>query len=224
MAAPNRVGTETYNGSSGDPVTYSHTTTSATDLLTVAIAANGSEDILGVTFDGASLTLIHATTPSGNNRDTQVAIYGIVSPGAKTATISIDFGNSASCRSKCVNWTDVDTTSVAAATNYIDDWVANAGSSVSVLTSGGTSGNTLYAVGNHVTASSASWASAAFNEIAEHSALFVDAEYTTLPAGTTITWSSADENAAVLIELVAAGAAAIGATKAGTLALMGVGI
>ena len=212
MTAPSRVGTSTNNTGSGDPVTFSHTTTSDTDLLTVSFGITANETVVGVTFDGNALTLIHATTPSGNNRDVYMLTYGIVSPGAKTATVSIDFGNSAAVNTICHNWTDVDTASVAAATNFIDDAVNNGGSSTAILSSGGTSGNTLYAIGGHFTTSSATWASAAFTEIGEYpgGVDMVDGEYTSPPAGTTITWTSADENAAILIEIVAAGAGPAG--------------
>jgi hypothetical protein len=152
---------------------------------------------------------VHATTASGSGQDGQTAIYGLILAAAqknKTANVVITFGNAAATTAIVHNWTGVDTASLAAATNFISDAVNDSPSSTTVLSSGGSSGNTLYANGGiRINTRTATWAT--FAEIAEYAGglyTFVDAEYTSPPSGDTITWDGSDENVGVLIEIVAA--------------------
>lgn len=217
MPAPSRVGTPTINTSSANrtSVSFSHTTTGDTDLLLVTFILEGGETISGTPqFNSSDLTLIRDTGSTSNLADVRVYVYGMVSPGAVTANITATFTSNVNPSVViCRNWADTETASVVAATNFISEDVNFDPSTTSVLTSGGSSGNTLYAVGGFQGANGApvGWSSAAFSEITEGTTgpsttsdfAYADAEYTTLPAGTTITWSSDDENTAVLIELVA---------------------
>ena len=224
MAEPSRVGTSTIDVSSSNrsSVSFSHTTTADTDLLLVSFGVRGNESI-SVTpqFNSSDLTLVHDTGDTGSATDIRIYVYGVVAPGAVTANVTATYASSVNPDFViCRNWTDVVTTSVAAATNFISEDINTVGTSTSVLTSGGSSGNTLHAGGAAIGAKMrpVGWSSAAFNEITEGQTgtggttdfAFADAEYTTLPAGTTITWNDPDENTAVLIELVAAGAGPAG--------------
>ena len=210
---PSRVGTSTpYTGAAGNPITFSHTTSSDTELLLVSFHTSAAEIISSVTFDGIAMTSIHTTTASGSGQDGQTAVYGLILASAqknKTANVVLTFTNSAAVTVIAHNWNGVDTDSLAAATNFISDDVNDSPTTTSVLSSGGSSGNILYANGGHrQSAATASWGT--FTEIAEYAGglyKFVDADHTSLPAGDTITWSTSDENVGVLIEIVAAPAA-----------------
>ena len=216
MAVPSRVGSTTHNSSesSQSSISFTHTTDTGTELLIVKFQMRASEFITGTpTHNGDSLTLIR-DTGSGDVQTPRIYVYGRVSPDIGTYTISatLDSGAAPRCWSAS-NWQDVDTTSVAAATNFIDDTVNTSGSST-VLASGGTDGNRLLAFGGFRGADGdpVGWSSAAFVEDYEESSgtsntnsqICAEADYDTLPSGTTIGWSSSDDNAGVLIEIVAA--------------------
>lgn len=220
MVAPSRVGTPTIDTGSAfrQNISFSHTTTSDTDLLLVTFILEGAKGINPTPqFDGADLTLIRDTGDTGSNNDVRVLIYGMVSPGAVTANVTATYANNNNPDAIIVrNWTDTEISSVAAAANSISEDVNTSNSEFSVLSSGGVSGNTLYAVGGFQgeDGSEASWISEAFSVLANGTTggsanadfAYTDGEYTTLPAGTTIDWNASDQNTGVLIELVAFGA------------------
>ncbi len=218
MVAPTRVGTETINQSSAnrDPASFSHTTTVDTDLLLVCVLIEGAEAVAGTpTFDGNDLTLIHDTGVEGFS-DVRIYIYGRVSPGSVTGTVSVDFDSnvnpSAVC---CINYKDTDTASVAAATNFLSDDVNTIESDTGVHASGGSSGNTLFVVGCGQGADmEPSTVDNSFVEIWDEETGVsnvsdfghIGAELTTgLPSAVTITYGATDQNTSVLIELVVVG-------------------
>lgn len=240
MVAPSRVGTPTIDTSSSNrsSVSFSHTTTSATDLLTVAFMIEGAESI-SVTpqFNGNDLDLIHDTGSTADNNDVRIYVYGMVSPGAVTGNITATFTTVVNPSAIiCRNWTDTEVSSVAAATNFISSDINTSSTGTSVLASGGSSGNTLYAVGcfQGEDGQGLTWSSAVFTGLADNITggsttadfAFADGEYTTLPAGTTLEWNASDQNTAVLIELVALGAGPAGrimSSLAGAGGLAGLG-
>ena len=232
MVAPSRVGTTTHNSSesSQSSISFSHTCDTGTELLIVKFQMRATESISGTpTFNGDNLTLIR-DTGSGGVQTPRIYVYGRVNPDITTGTVSatLDSGAAPRCWSAS-NWQDVDTTSVAAATNFIDDTVNTSGSST-VLASGGSDGNILLAFGGFRGADGdpVGWSSATFNEDFEESSgtsnsnsqICAEADYDTLPSGTTIGWSASDDNAGVLIEIVAAPGADVDITvPQGNLAL-----
>ncbi len=217
VIGPTRVGSETIDNSSTgrDPASFSHTTTADTDILLVCILIEGAEAVTGTpTFDGDNLTLIHDTGSTGDNSSVRVYIYGKVSPGAKTATISVDFVSSVDPSAiSCINYMGVDTTSVAAATNYLSEDVNTVGTSTGVHASGGSNGNTLFVVGcgQNEDMQPAS-VDNDFVEIWDEQTGsgsddfgHIGAELTMgLPSAVTITYGASGDNTSVLIELVAA--------------------
>lgn len=219
MAAPSRVGTETTfiaggSGSGASSISFSHTTTAATNILIVAFAVEGNNSISSVQFNSTNMTLIRDTGSTADSRDIRIYIYGMVSPGNTTANVTATHSDANDpVIARCTNWTDAETSSVANATNFISEEQDTAPSTTAVLSSGGSSGNTLYAFGSQQSGTrTATWSSAAFTEIAEFETgtsttvdiSGVDGEYTSPPAGTTITWSTSEENTGVLIEIIAA--------------------
>lgn len=227
MPAPSRVGTETIDNSSSnrDPATATHTTTSDTDLLLVCVITLGNENVTGTpTFDSDNLTLIH-DVGQNNSSDVRIQIWGIVSPGAKTATVSVDFisGVDPSVLAM-INYKDVDTASVAAATNFINDDVNDVPTSTGVHASGGSLGNTLFVVGGGIGADmQPASVDNSFVEIWDEQTGtststdlgHIGAELLTgLGSGVTITYAVSDENTSVLIELVALVAAQDGIVMA----------
>lgn len=213
------VGTpSSYTGGAGNPITFSHTTTSTTELLLVSITTSAAETVSTVTFDSVSMSLIHGTTPSLVGQDSYSLVYGLVVPAAqknKTANCVVTFGNAAATTISADNYTGVDTTDLASATNYISDAVNDAPSSSTVLSSGGTSGNLMFGMaGIRTNTITASWGSLTeISELAGGLYVLTTADGPA-PDGDTVTWSGSDENAGVLIELVAASVSAtVGATS-----------
>lgn len=159
MATPSRVGSETtFTDTTGTltpakTVRLSHTTTADTDLLIFAVfhRENDSWGTDPATFDSTVMTLIAEKNDSTSSGDVAVRVYGLISPGAKTADCDFLFSNSPNPTAGiCINYTDVDTASVAAATNHLtgsgSPYSDNTGSGTTVVfTSGGSSGNQLLA-------------------------------------------------------------------------------
>jgi len=216
MPAPSRTGSETFNDSSSAVTShsYSHTTTSDTSLLLLVIHIEGNESISGTpTFDSANFTLITSQSATGSNGDTRSFIYGMVSPGAKTATISISFASNVNpSTSICINYKDTETSTVAAATNPIDDVQNTSTASTAVFSSGGASGNALFVatVGQGADMQPLSFDNS-FAEIWDRQTGTSNAAdfghggaelLTGLPSGVTCTFGATDENGGILIELL----------------------
>lgn len=237
MVAPTRVGADTISNSSvnRNPISFTHTTTSDTDILIVCILVEGGEfvDTPTPTFNSVDMTEI-ADTGSQSNSDVRLYAYGLVSPGAVTnGTVNFDFGSNLNpSAAVALNYTDSDTASVAAATNNISQDVNTSNTSTAVMASGGSSGNTLlaFACGQGSDMEPISW-SGSFAEIwdeetgADTNADFghAGAELTSgPPSGVTATFSTSDQNTGLMIEIVAAGGAAA-ADRIPLLTLQGAG-
>ena len=231
MPAPSRVGDITIDRdtTSEDLHTTTHTTTADTDLLLIIVSIEGAETIENATtWDGVEPGVIEIQTEALSNNECEFYIYGVVSPGAKTADFVTDFlANVNPYFVALINYTDVDTTDLATAVNLIDDVVnlTNQDPEDVTLSSGGSSGNTLVACGsiNRGLADDSSSMSDSFvkyidrdtNEPSQPTAggpsdiqTVVGELLTGLPSGVTITFGTGpDETSGVLIELVAAAAA-----------------
>lgn len=235
MVAPSRTGTGTTSPSSSNRnnLSISHTSTADTDMLIAAFIIEGQEEVTTTPqFDGNDMTLIHDTGPEAAS-DVRVLIYGIVSPGAVTANVTITFASNVNPSVVFItNWKDVESTSVGNGTNFISDDVNTAGTTTSVLASGGVSGNSLYSAGAFQGADGDA-ATIDNGSIIETGTTgpsnsldfaFIQAEILTgLPQSQTITWQADDENTAAMIELVAVGAGPVGGAVHG-LATLGVGL
>ena len=219
--AVTRVGSETIDNSSAnrDPASFSHTTTSDTDLLLVCVLIEGNEAVDGTpTFDSSNLTLIRDTGDTTSNSDVRIYVWGIVTPGAKTATISVNFTSnvnpSAIC---CINYSGVNATSVATATNFISEDINTTATSTGVHASGGSANHALFVVGcgqgndMQPAAVDNSFVEVWDEETGTNSASdfgHIGAELLTgAPSAVTITYGSptTDQNTSVFIELLASG-------------------
>jgi len=211
------VKSKSHDAGAGSVNNESHTTTNDTDLLLCLQAIEGNEDPHATdfcSFDGDDLTLIRDTGSTGDNGDIRLLAYGMVSPDAKTATGSMQTAFSAfPMLAVWINIAGVLTSSVADATNFISEDVNTAVSPSSILTSGGSAGNGLIAWGvAQASSMSPSLFDSGFTEIldAVTSATSNDFAYNLArswsgaPSGTTVDWTGTNENAAILIELVAA--------------------
>jgi hypothetical protein len=216
--AVTQVGTHTTFNSSASTSqhSYSHTTTSDTSLLVLVVHIEGDETVTSLpTFNSSDFTLIDAGTGTGSNQDMRTYIYGMLSPGAATASVVVNLSSVNPSISACVNYAGTHVTgTIADATNVIDT-VSNTGAtSTAVFSSGGTSGNGLFcsvAAQGADTQPMAS-TSSVFSEIWDEETGggssandFGHGGYELLsgiPAGTTITFGASDENSGVLIELI----------------------
>jgi hypothetical protein len=168
-------------------------------------------------FDGVSLTAIGATTAAGDSSDVAVKVWGVVSPGAKTATARGDWGSSPvnDCAALyCINITGCDTASVAAATNVGNEQVNNTAGTTTTVSSGGTTGNLniFFGAGSGADMTPASNAES-WTEIEDtldtgggegnNQDLSVYIAEISGAAGITVTWAASDENAGIVIEIVA---------------------
>ncbi len=210
--AISRVGTETITNSSanaGDH-SYSHTTTSDTDLLLLTVFLEGSEVITTTpTFDGDDFTLIRDTGDTGNNADVRVFVYEFRSPAAKTATIFVDFtGNVNPSASIAVNY------SGAGSAKFLSEDINTTASSTGVHASGGASTSALFVVGcgqgNDMQPASVDnsfvevWDQQTGTSAAADFGHIGAELLTGAPSGVTITYGSptSDQNTSVLIELL----------------------
>jgi hypothetical protein len=196
----------------------SHTTTAATSLLLCFVAIEGNEALEGsnASFNGTAMTLINDTGSTGSGADVRVYVYGLVSPDVGTYTAGIDPQYSTSpIAGHWVNYSGTETSTVAAATNFISSDINTSATSSTILTSGGTSGNYLvaYAVAQGGTTGPTT-VNNGFTEIWDGATdtTASDFSYTmsyldsTLPSAATISWTGPDQNGGVLIEIVVASA------------------
>jgi hypothetical protein len=145
-----REGTATSNWVSStatetDP-THSHTTSASTSLLLVAIGlpADNSDNVVAVTYDSVSLTLIAESTSSLDLSDRYIAVYGLISPGSKTADVVLDTDSAVFGCIASHNYSGTNTDSVAAATNSLETDEDDSGVTNSkAFSSQGTSGHTM---------------------------------------------------------------------------------
>ena len=197
----------------------SHTVATDTDLLLVFIALEGTESISGTPTWNTSedLILIEATDGGIDNMDVNVWSYGVLTPTATTANISFSFTSSNPGCIVAADYKGVATTSMAAATNLIDEDQNLGNASSTVMVSGGGANNALvgFGVAHHSNMNPASQ-SDGFTEIFDGTTggggAGQDFSYALyellsgLPSGLTINWTNSNENAGQLIELVASGA------------------
>lgn len=198
-----------------------HATTSDTTLLLNFVAIEGAEEPnptnpsrFDISGTDQALTLISDSLNTGSNGDVRTLIYGLVNPGA-VAVANCRFSVQFSAFQIASVWVNVGgsvSTSVAAATNDIDQYSDTTGTgNTTVLTSGGSTGNSLFGWGAaQSNATSPSSVSGSFVEMVDSvtAATSSDLSFNLsrllsgAPSGLTITWNSNNENAGNLIEVI----------------------
>lgn len=193
----------------------SHTSTSDTDILVAFLGMEGAEAITSCDYDDVAMTLIHDTGTTGSNSDVRIYVYGMVSPGAKTANGKTRYsgGGANPGVSVWVNFKNTNTDSVAAATSAVSDDINTIAGTTGTLASGGAAGNALIAFGvgqgndmapSSLTGGFTEMLDAVTSATVTDFAYLLASNYDTAPTGSTITWSTSDQNGQVLIELIAA--------------------
>jgi len=202
--------------SSGD---ISHTVDTETTLLIVYIGLEAGEDVSGTPQwslgGGENLTLIHETTASGSNNDCRSFFFGLINPTAGAGTVTINFTSNVNPGWTCaVNYLNTVSTSVAAATNFLDDDVNDTGTSqFRYTTSLGTISNALVCGGHAQGQDTSPMApNQAFTEVFDTTTgpsnsadfgVWFGELFSELPSGLTVNMSATDENCSIIIELVA---------------------
>ena len=207
-------------------VSDSHTVDSGTTLLFVTTSMEAGEGLDAgppAWNTTETMTLIRATTNSGSNQDVRNNTYALVNPTATTANITYSHTSTDNMSHVAVNYLGTETSSVAAATNALNEDVNDTATSTTVLASGGAAGSTLVAVGvfkggDGDPASN----NASFNELADSSTgasttsdtSFYVADLIGISGATavTITWAGTDENAGQLVEIIPAAAGDVDVT------------
>ncbi len=220
----NEVGTRTVAKidavSPASVLNISHTTTSDTDILICLAAIEGNEQLEGdfCLFDGVALGPIGDTGATGDGGDVRLYAFGMMSPGANTATAKLDPQFSTSpIVAVWLNYAGVVLTSLAAATNYLDEdinTVASGATTTSVLASGGSSPNGLivFGVAQGGTGMDGSSVDNSFIERLDDTTELTTSDFAFnlsdllagAPSACTITWGGSDQNTAFMLELVAA--------------------
>jgi hypothetical protein len=165
-----------------------------------------------------TMTLIREptlTSPASN--DSKVYVWGLVNPTAETGTLDIsNISSSRSFQSVAVNYIGTETSSVAAATNFLSEDINQDGqggaSSTSVHASGGTAGNALVLMAGAESRDSYPVSNnASFNEVYENFTGSSDTSDTVgyvadlldgAPSAITVTWNKTDSNTSVYFEVV----------------------
>lgn len=226
MAVTNNGSSTLYTDSaSTDQPTFNHTVPSGTDLLIMisGVRANTEMSATSPTWNGTQLSLI-ADTGEFTSGDARVFCHGLISPTAgsnKSTWLNWETPGSPPCSwVAMLNYSGVDTTSLAAATNSLETVANTVGDETqTVFSSAGSSGNGLLigcgAIGANTSPASNN---ASFTELYDtdtgggannnnDQGIYVAEHLSAAPTAVAVTWGSPDENAGVYIELVAASVA-----------------
>ena len=203
---------------SADTVVISAHDPSSCDLLIAVAGYNANRNLASVNSDqDGFFTQVSESTRSGSSGDAAVDIWALLAPTDVNHSVTFNWGVAAgpnAAWAALINVSGIDTASVAAATNDIEEQVDNIGSnSMTFSPGGGTSGNIcLVAVSVIGDDASTTWT----ND--ESETVLVDVEtgggagnnddhsgyvaHMPAPSSPAITWNPTDENAGLLIELV----------------------
>ena len=103
-------------------VTQEHTVTADTTLLLIHITMPATIDVTVVpAWSGSNFSLIDQTTSSGLAGDMHIWTYGLVNPAIETGDISYTVDSTSDIVSMATSWSGTVATSVANATNYLDE-------------------------------------------------------------------------------------------------------
>lgn len=123
-------------------------------LLLVSLSAPAKDDQLtGIAWDpdveNEALALIDQTTNGGLDGDVVLDTWGLVSPTAKAAkvTLTASAATMATTTTTVVCYTGTVVSSLGDATNFISEDVDDGSEATLVMASGGSAGNLLYVVG-----------------------------------------------------------------------------
>ena len=195
------------------------------ELMLALWAGEGSDDPdptdpMTWDFGGSNpeaLSQIYLSADTGSAGDCRIGVYGILNPlttGADFMRWSVQFSEN-QCAVAVINFTGVDTSSIANAVTVLSSVSNTDAALTSVLASGGASGNFGLAWGTSqadgASSVSGGWTT---DREGETGAGTSDSRYhlatnATLPSGCTFTWSGSDENEAVLLSVNAAAGATV---------------
>ena len=219
-----------------------HTTTSDTDLLLCCVAVEGNENPsptnpcrFDLSGSDTALTLISDSLSTGSNAGVRTLIYGMVSPGAVTdaqVRFSVEFSANPFAH-VWVNISGTVTTSLAAATNDLEQVFGDTVGSTTVFASAGGTGNGLLvwgaAQGNDMAPSSTGvtftkQVGTSTGATTSDLSVILSTLVSGAPSAVTITWNTTDENGGNLIELLPAASTNLLPDYSGTRGIMrGVG-
>jgi hypothetical protein len=197
----------------------------------VAIVLKADETMTSVEWSigPQAFTQVGTSTSSGNAQDIVVFCYTLVNPTDGTGTITVTHSTTNSSCAAQVCYAGTVTTSAADACIERAEDVNNAPTSDTTLASSGTSGNALFGIAGFMgadgdpTSNSEGWTELfdiQSGTAGDDKVLYICEELTTVPDSWTVAWSATDENAGILMELIAAEEAGGGANL---LTLLGVG-
>ncbi len=212
-----------YRSDLNDDFSVSHTVAAGTTLLLVATGFWSSAESPPTTVQwslggGETLTYIGEATSTVDN-DAEVYLYGLVNPTPGAGTVTVTADNNNPCGATiAADYIGTDETDVATAAPLIDTTINTSPTSTCVLSSGGSAGNGRFvaATGRGAdtdpVSNDQSW-----NELQEgdtgggsnssdYSYYAADELNDSGASAVTITFSSADENAGIYAEIVAAAA------------------
>ena len=129
-------------------VSQSHTVDTNTTLLILVISQEAQIALTAEPFWNTTeaFTLIHAST-AGASGDVRNYTYGLVSPTSGTFNITYTSASNDNIHHTAINYLGTEDSTVAAATNYLNETVNDATTASTILASGGASGETLLAAG-----------------------------------------------------------------------------
>ena len=205
----------------------SHPSYSSTELILSLWGLEGNEEpaatsecrwAVGATASTV-LTLIRDTGNTTSNTDVRLLVHGMVNPAVDPVggtRVTWQFTAQPVC-SIFVNVSGVNTASVAAATNFIDEAIIVDASTSATLSSGGSSGNDLLvfavaqdvAMGPPTVTGFTTVVQGATGATASDIYYYVGHLAAGAPGGASVDWASSNESTAVLIELVNAGGSTI---------------
>lgn len=209
-----REGFESFNPAvTTTTVDETYTLPTGTTLSVLVIFVRGNIDVTELpSWNGTEdFTLVRELDDNARGDNAHTYIYGLVSPTVTTADIDYTVTSNSAIKHVLVNYSGTVTSSVADAIKFLNEdltwWSSSA--STSVLSSGGTSGNTLFLVGQHSGAGDPASNNASFTEIVDdgaggspYIAFYVAEDIGGAPSAVTITWGATDQCSAALFEIV----------------------
>lgn len=190
---------ETYTMPSGVSLSLVFIGSRANVGVTETPSWNGTEDY----------TLITNVDAGSNNYDTAIALYGLVNPTSGEADLDYTMDSGRQFYHSMLNWSGTINTSVANATNVIEEVNNQGNTNTTVFAEGGTTGRTTVLGAVLGDANSATHSNdASMTELHEgagsgnSTSHYVCYKIGGAPHAVTITWGSTNENTGIFLELI----------------------
>ena len=224
MAAITRGATLSSNSrtATGTDASTTHTVDVGTTLLIVSTFYEAAETVTATpSWSGngtpQDLTLIDATTSSGNSADMAMETWALINPTAEVGgSVTVTHSENDNFITTATNYLGTNTVSVAAATNFLAEDVNDTATGSTVFSSAGNAGNALYFAAGFKGDDGVDGDVApptSFFEIFEGAsgtsanadiAAYVCDLLDGAPSAATLTWAVTDENSGHYLELVKA--------------------